>query len=310
MNGVIVTGATSMLGIATIQECIKNNVKVVALSRAGSRRRKYLPQSNLLTLIECDLKELRSIDLPKGNYDILYHFAWGYTDRTTRDDPVLQSKNIEFTLDAVELAKKCGCKKFLGAGSQAEYGFHNGIITEDTPVMPGISYGYAKYAAGKLAEKLCSKLGIICIWTRIFSVYGKYDGENTMIPYAFHRYKNDEVAYFSSGKQMWDYLFEEDAGKYLFLLGKKVEKSILVNVASGNVRPLREYIEDMAKVLGEKNDTKRFRYELEESGKDSLNGIHPDISRLCEMTGYTPQIDFAEGIRRIKEFMLEERDIG
>lgn len=310
MDGVIVTGATSMLGIATVKECIKNNVKVIAISRADSRRKKYLPHSDLMTLLECDLAELKSIELPKGSYDIFYHFAWGYTDKSTRDDPVLQSKNIEYTLDAVQLAKRCGCKKFLGAGSQAEYGFHNEIITENTPVKPEVCYGYAKYAAGKLAEKLCSDLGMICIWTRIFSVYGKYDGENTMIPYAFRQYINNEVACFSAGMQMWDYLFEDDAGKYLFLLGEKTKKSVLVNVASGDIRMLKEYIEDMAKVLGEKGEVKPFQYELRKTDGGLLNGIYPDVRRLRDMTGYVPQVSFMEGIKKIKEFVLEEKDRG
>lgn len=300
MDGVIITGASSMLGIATIQECIKKNVRVVALLRADSKRKKYLPQSNLLTLIECDLSELNKVVLPREDYDVFYHFGWGHTDRSTRDDPVLQCKNIEYTLDAVQLANRYGCKKFMGAGSQAEYGFHNEMITEDTPVMPETCYGYAKYAAGKFARKLCNTLGMICIWTRIFSVYGKYDGENTMIPYALRQYRLGEPAFFSSGVQLWDFLFEKDAGKYFFLLGEKADRSIVVNVASGNVRPLREYIEEMASVLNAQSREKLFQYSLEKVNADNLpRGIYPDVKRLREITKYIPQTGFSDGIRQI-----------
>lgn len=303
MNAVIVTGATSMLGIATVQVCLENGVKVIALTRANSRRKSCLPKSELLTLIECDLSDLSKVDLPEDNYDIFYHFGWGFTDRTTRDDPVLQSKNIGYTLDAVQLAHKCGCRKFLGAGSQAEYGFHTERITEETSITPGVCYGYAKYAAGKLAEKLCNKLGMVCIWTRTFSVYGRYDSENTMIPYALHQYKMGEIARFSSGMQMWDFLFEEDAGKYFYLLGEKVEKDVLVNVASGNVKPLKEYVEEMAEVLNELSQDRLFRYELERGAEDvPSNGINPCVSKLRELTSYVPQIGFREGIKKILDF--------
>ena len=303
MNAVIVTGATSMLGIATVQVCLENGVKVIALTRANSRRKSCLPKSELLTLIECDLCDLSKVDLPEDNYDIFYHFGWGFTDRITRDDPVLQSKNIGYTLDAVQLAHKCGCRKFLGAGSQAEYGFHTERITEETSVTPGVSYGYAKYAAGKLAEKLCNKLGLICIWTRTFSVYGRYDSENTMIPYALRQYKKGEIAQFSSGMQMWDFLFEEDAGKYFYLLGKKVEKDVLVNVASGNVKLLKEYVEEMAEVLNELSQDRLFRYELERGTEDvPSNGINPCVSKLRELTNYVPQIGFREKKKKILDF--------
>lgn len=299
MNAVIVTGATSMLGIATILKCVENHVRVIALSRRNSQRKKYLPQSELLSFIECDLNELDKIILPEQSYDVFYHFGWSFTDRTTRDDPVLQSKNIKYTLDAVQMAHKYGCKKFMGAGSQAEYGFHNEMITEDTPVKPEICYGYAKYAAGKLAENLCDKLGIICIWTRTFSVYGRYDGENTMISYALQQYRKNEPAMFSSGIQMWDFLFEEDAGEYFYLLGEKADRSITVNIASGDVRLLREYIEDMADVLNESHMNRFFQYELRESEDTLLNGIYPNVDRLREITGYIPQTGFKDGIKKI-----------
>ena len=309
MKAVIVTGATSMLGIATVQECVKNSIRVIALSRINSRRKKYLPQSELLSLIECDLSELNRIELPKEDYDVFYHFGWGFTDRSTRDDPILQSKNIGYTLDAVQMAHKYGCKKFLGAGSQAEYGFHNEKIAEDTPVTPEVCYGYAKYAAGKLAEKLCDELGIICIWTRTFSVYGRYDSENTMIPYALRQYRKGEIAQFSSGMQMWDFLFEEDAGKYFFLLGEKADRSIVVNVASGVAKPLKEYIGEMADVLNAGNKGKPFRYELGKKEEGiSPKGIYPDVNRLREVTGYVPQVGFAEGIRKIQKFEAEEKN--
>ena len=51
MNAVIVTGATSMLGIATVRVCLENGVRVIALTRANSRRKSYLPKSELLMLI-------------------------------------------------------------------------------------------------------------------------------------------------------------------------------------------------------------------------------------------------------------------
>ena len=311
MNAVIVTGATSMLGIATIQVCLENNVRVIALTRANSRRKSCLPKSELITLIECDLSELSEVDLPKDDYDILYHFGWGFTDRTTRDDPILQYKNIGYTLDAVQLADKYGCRKFLGAGSQAEYGFQEKKITEETPVNPEVCYGYAKYAAGKLAEKLCNKLGLICIWTRTFSVYGRYDSANTMVSYALCQYKKGEVAQFSSGMQMWDFLFEEDAGKYFYLLGKKVNSNLLVNVASGNVKQLKEYIEEMAEALNKIGRGELFRYELENGKRNiPLNGINPSVNKLQEITDYMPQVGFAEGIKKIWSSLDDRKGEG
>lgn len=294
MKRVVVTGATSMLGIAAIKECIRNNVEVLAISRAESRRREALPQSELITFVECDLSELEMLDAREKQYDVFYHFGWGHTDKMTREDPLLQLKNVEYTLDAVKLAHKLGCKKFVGAGSQAEYGYREGIITEETPCNPVVAYGVCKYAAGKLAAELCEAYGLVCIWTRTFSVYGTNDSPNTMVSYAVRQFGKRETAEFSAGTQHWDYLYEKDAGVYFYRLGLAETGSCVVNIASGNHRRLREYIVEIASVLGE-----GFKYHLAETIEEKVVSIQPDVTRLRGLTGYLPEVEFGEGVKRL-----------
>ena len=45
MKCVVVDGATSMLGLALINECIANRIKVLAIARKDSRRLARIPQS-------------------------------------------------------------------------------------------------------------------------------------------------------------------------------------------------------------------------------------------------------------------------
>lgn len=295
MEKVIVTGATSMIGVALIEECIKNNVKVLAVVRKAGCRLSRLPHSSLIEVIECDLENLADIPESGDNYDCLYHFAWAYTSRDVRDNPELQLKNIRYTLEAVRLAKRIGCKRFIGAGSQAEYGACDEMITTKTKVQPFLSYGICKYTAGKLAEKLCNELGMICVWGRVFSVYGENDNEGTMIRYAFEKYYAKEVAVFSAGTQMWNYLYASDAGRMFYLMGEKCVCSKVYNVAYHKNRLLKDYIQDLKLVLGDE-----FCYKL---GQDSAVKVqlNPDTSETNEDLGFFPQVSFREGIKRMKE---------
>ena len=45
MKRIIVTGATSMIGTALIEECIRHDIEVYAVVRAGSSKTKRLPES-------------------------------------------------------------------------------------------------------------------------------------------------------------------------------------------------------------------------------------------------------------------------
>ena len=94
MNRIVVTGATSMIGVALIEEAIKNNVKVLAIVRENSLRINRLPKSDLIEIVSCDIEELDSFPQIKEKYDVFYHFAWNYTDKGGRNNPILQAKML------------------------------------------------------------------------------------------------------------------------------------------------------------------------------------------------------------------------
>ena len=294
MKRVAITGATSMIGAALVQECIENDVEVLAIVREKSSKLNRLPKSNLVRIYECNLDDLNSIEANK-QYDVFYHFAWQHTGKENRDDPVLQEQNIRYTLDAVKLAKKLGCTKFIGAGSQAEYGRVDGVITPDTPINPFIAYGMSKYAAGVLSKKLCNQYSIVHTWARIFSVYGKYDSPESMISYAIGQFSKGRHANFSAATQLWDFMHECDAGKVFYELGQsEIKKDKIYCVASGDCRSLREFILEISECF----DNASLTFDEPQNTEKLLN-LQPDISALAKDIGYVQQMRFRDGIRDI-----------
>ncbi len=289
----IITGATSMLGVALIEECVAHGIEVVALVRRNSSKTTVLPSSPFVTVIEADLNDLKSIAYEKS-CDVFYHFAWAATSKETRNDPQSHLNNVQYTLDAVELARRLGCNVFVGAGSQAEYGIYNGKLAPDTRVDPLSSYGIAKYAAGKLSRKLCDRYGMRHIWTRIFSVYGEHDSEQTMIKYALRQFREGQPAKFSAAMQKWNYLYEKDAGKIFYLLGEKDVPSGTYCVASEDTRLLKEFILEMKELYG-----KGAECEFAPPTQTPMVSLDPDITSLVEAIDWHPQISFAEGIKKI-----------
>lgn len=305
MYRVVVTGATSMLGAALIKECIKQNVEVLAIVRKGTSKLERLPQSGLLEVSACGMDQFACMESREKRYDVFYHFAWAGTSRENRDNPVLQEENIRCTLDAVELAARLGCRKFIGAGSQAEYGPRSGIVTADTKVSPQLAYGTAKYAAGQLSRKLCIQYGMVHIWGRIFSVYGTNDKEGTMLSYAIDRFIHGEKAYFSSAAQMWDYLYEDDAGKIFYLLGKCIEDSRVYCIADGKSRPLKEFIFEMREIFG---DGAECKFASDTGGVDA--GLQPDTGSLFQDISFQPEVKFREGIRKMIDSRIKMQGGG
>lgn len=292
---VVVTGATSMIGVALINECIANGDTVLAIVRKGTSRMKRLPTSELIQLEYADLETLVQVHGDGNAYDVFYHIAWGYTHKTERDNPVAQEANIRSTLAAVELANKLECKKFIGAGSQAEYGNCEGLITEETFPYPVTSYGMAKLSANMLSRRLCEQLGITHVWARIFSVYGCNDNEGTMLNYAIDQFIKGEKACFSAATQTWNYLYESDAGKMFHLLGLKDVEAGTYHIASNESRPLRSYIEEMARLFPNAN------VQFAEHNGTEVYGIEPSVEKTFNTIGIKPVVSFKDGIKKVIE---------
>jgi len=289
---VVVSGATSMIGIACIKACIENHCEVLAIVRKNTKRIGRLPQSDLVKLAYADLETISCVQGDGTPYDVFYHFAWSHTSRTERNDPVAQTDNIRTTLQAVELAHRLGCRKFIGAGSQAEYGPVEGIISADTRPEPVVAYGMAKLSANLLSRKLCEQYGMQHIWGRIFSVYGIHDNDGTMLNYAFDKFLKGEVAEFSAATQMWNYLYEDDAGMMFYLLGKENVKPGIYCIAHTESQRLKTYIRQMQTAFDEQT---KCKFASADPAVKTVS-LEVDMQKTVEAIGYVPRVSFAEGI--------------
>ena len=221
MKRAVITGATGAVGTAIINELIKNNIKVLVLCREGSERNRQIPDHPLVEKKYCALSELANLESDGKEYDVFYHLAWEGTTGAARDDMFLQTQNVKYALDAVGAAKKLGCRLFIGAGSQAEYGRVEGILKPDTPTFPTMGYGIGKLTAGLMTKQYAHQLGLQHIWVRIVSIYGPNDGPQSMVMSTINKLKAGETPKLTRGEQMWDYLYSGDAGRAFVLLGDK-----------------------------------------------------------------------------------------
>nr|MCR5289412.1 NAD(P)-dependent oxidoreductase [Treponema sp.] len=295
MKSLIITGATGMIGSAIIEQALKKDYQVTALVRRSSTRVSNLPSDNHLSIVECNIDEYATFAQPL-QADVFIHLAWNKTFGNSRDDVAIQLKNIEYTLDAVRLAARCGCKVFIGAGSQAEYGVQRVDLTPDLPVQPESGYGIAKYTAGKMSAMLCKQLGIRCNWIRILSVYGKKDAAHTLISYAIDSLKQGISPEFSKCEQDWDYLYCDDAARAFIAVAEKGVDGKFYPLGSGKGRRLRAYLEDIQAVI---NPDVPLQFGVKPYYPHQPMHLVADIFELTTDTGWKPEISFIDGIKEI-----------
>ena len=303
----VVTGPTGAIGIALCEKLLRENVTVYAVCRPGSSRIKDLPKAAALHVVECDAKELATLPqkMEGVSVDAFFHFAWAHTIGQGRNDMPAQIENIQSTIDAVRAAKALGCRVFLGAGSQAEYGRVEGLLKSDTPAFPENGYGMAKLCAGQMSRVEAKALALDHVWVRILSVYGPHDGPMTMISGTIRKLLAGERPALTAGIQRWDYLYAGDAADAFYLAACHGRNGAVYPLGSGQAMPLKDYIIQMRDAI---NPALPLGLGEVPYGPLQVMHLQADISALQADTGFAPKTPFAEGIRRTMDWVKREQE--
>lgn len=297
MRRAVISGATGAIGTALIELLLERNIEILVFCRENSIRNSKIPDNPLITKIYCDLKDFGEFKtIPNEKYDVFFHFAWEGTTGESRNDMYLQNNNVRYALDAVKLAERLGCKLFIGAGSQAEYGRVEGVLKTDTPANPENGYGIAKLCAGLMTRERALQLGLSHIWVRILSVYGPNDTNSSMVMSTINKLQRNEIPQCTKGEQVWDYLYSRDAAEAFCLLAEKGKSGKTYVLGSGNGRALKEYINDIKEVV---NPECPVEYGAIPYSEKQVMHLVADITELSIDTNFKPKVRFKDGIQSI-----------
>ncbi len=298
IKSAVLTGPTGVLGTALVKKLANAGVDTYVVCHRGSPRNASILQQPCIHKVECDMEEIdRLPELIDKPVEAFFHLAWlGTQVNSNRMDMYLQNTNVKYALDTVYTAKKMDCKVYVGAGSQAEYGRIDGVIHPDSPTNPISGYGMAKLCAGQMTRALCKGVGIRHIWPRIVSVYGKNDGQKTLVSTLIRTLQAGEIPKLTAGEQMWDYLYADDAAEAMYLMAEKGKDGAVYVLGSGQTRRLKDYMLDIRDVVN-----KDIPLELGAIPylPDQAMHLEADISNLTMDTGWKPKTLFKDGISQL-----------
>jgi len=295
-----ITGASSFIGVELCRYLTDCGHKVIAMSRRPNEHLGEIARSGQLTLLLADMHNLvnRAADVKA---DVFIHLAWAGTTHEERNNPVTHEENVRLSLEYVRLAKRMGCKLYVDAGSQAEYGIVQGVITEETPCHPFSEYGKGKLKMFQESRVLTEQLGMKYIHLRILSVYGENDHENTLIISSLRRLKANEPVEMRSGGQLWNYVYVKDAVRQIAELSihamkKKDFHQEVYNIASNDTRKLKDFVTVMKKITGSSSQLTFGDYNPE---KDV--NLNPDTKKTTEIVKPLTKWDFENVIYQISK---------
>lgn len=303
IHSAVVTGPTGVLGSAVCKELAENNIEVYAVCRPGSDRIKNIPLNELIHIVELDISEFKHLPMVLKEHnamleqvDAFFSFAWTNTFGAGRNNMYAQIANVHSAIDAVHAAKELKCRVFLGAGSQAEYGRHDEVLKSDTPCFPENGYGIAKLCAGNMSRLECQKYDIDHIWMRVLSLYGPGDHKKSLISTVLRALEANETPALTAGKQIWNYLYSEDAAKAFLMAARYGKNGAVYPLGSGQTLTIREYVEAVRDIV---NPEGKLGFGEIAYSEQQIMHLCADIKKLSEDTGWIPEVGFADGIRKL-----------
>ena len=293
---ICITAANCFIGLPLVKKASSLGWGVIAVVRVGNKQKEYLGSIPNVNVIELNLEDYGKLGNLVGPIDCAVLLTWNGTRGQTRLDEKLQESNYLYNMEAVKSLVKHGCKRIITAGSQAEYGISNDVITEETECKPNTAYGKYKVKLFEEASKYCYEHGVSLKEPRFFSLYGPGDYENTMIMGTIKDMLDNKPCKFTEALQMWDYLYIDDAIEAIAMLCEKNCADGAYNFGSGDCRPLRDYILEQKQIL---NSNSELLFGSIPYGPAGIISIHPSVEKLRKELLWEPKTSFSDGINKI-----------
>ena len=302
----VITGATSFIGLELIDYLLAHNHSVVAVCRQDSKGLSFIPHGvEIVASKMCDYGRLCDA-IPKA--DVFVNLAWGGTGHDGRNVVDIQNENITYTIAAMHAAGKMGCKVFIEAGSQAEYGATTEPQTEDSNCNPFSEYGKAKLKVKQELFNLSEQLDIKYIHLRIFSLFGEKDHPWTLIMSAVDKMLKNEQLDLSPCTQNWNFLYVKDAVRMITILCENAVDNIsfkheVYNIASDDTRQLKEFVERI-KFLTGSSSILNYGANI----PHNYVSLQPNIRKTIDAIGFTEFHNFDDVICRIVKLNRYKND--
>ena len=302
----LITGATGLIGSHLVRLLLEHDVQVGVLIRPTSNPWRIKDILHRLYTITGDLVTIEETGTAIRDFapDTVFHLGWHGVGNRYRNDPAQVTQNLHGSLKLLQLAHEAGCQRWVGLGSQAEYEPVNRVITEDMPTRPVTIYGVVKLCVGLLSQKLCETYGIGFTWLRLLAAYGPMDDAEHLVSRVTLALLRKEKPALTPGEQKWDYLYVEDVARAIWQTATNPAAQGVFNLGSGEAYTVKSIVERIRDMI---DPSLPIGFGEVPYRPDQVMHLEADISRLRQVTGWSPQISLDEGLRRTVDWFKENR---
>ena len=295
---VLVTGGAGFIGSNLANHLATDN-DVIALDDC------YLgTPENLDPAVEFVEASVLDDELPT-DVDAVFHLAARSSYAMHEEDPAAGARvNVEGFVNTVNQARADGCGTVVYASTSSIYGSRTDPSPEDLPVTVNTGYEASKMARERYAEYFQNHYGLSMAGLRFFSVYQGYGGaEEHKGEYAnvIAQFANDIAGgrppkLYGDGTQTRDFTHVSDVVRGTELAADHGLNGVY-NLGTGEAHSFETVVDLINEELGTDVDPEYVENPIPEDVY--VHDTCADPAKMRAATGWEPEIDFEEGIRRV-----------
>ncbi len=304
MKKIMVTGANGFIGSFLLKELSCNNVEIIAVIKDSQEKVEHIQNLPGIRLVYCDQAEIGHLPdiVVDRDIDICIHLAWAGSFGPARSDYALQLLNVRQALGTVGALASMGVKRFVGIGTLAEMDVLNYHGSDDARPNPVSDYGIAKLTTHFMTKAECVKLGLEHVWCRLSNTYGVGNTTGNFVNMAARLMLGGKRAAFTAATQTYDFVYVTDTVRAIASAAVHGKPFCCYYLGSGMARPLKEFI---AIIRDEVDPAIELHLGEVPFQGNPLPPEAYDTRKLFEDTGFVPEVNFENGIKKTVEWLRE-----
>jgi dTDP-glucose 4,6-dehydratase len=254
-----------------------------------------------------DICDAKAVAEAMTGAEIVVNFAAEtHVDRSIENAQAFVMTDTVGVYVLLEEARRTGVRRFVQVSTDEVYGeILDGKATELAPLLARNPYAASKIGGDRLAYSYFATYDTPTIVTRCSNNYGPYQHPEKLIPLFVTNLLDDRaVPVYGSGRNTRDWIHVEDHCRAIdAILSAPGVEGETFNIAAGNELSVLEITDRILKQLGK--PASLMKHVTDRPGHDRRYAL--DAAKLERKTGFTPSIEFEQGIARTIEWYVANR---
>lgn len=329
MKTILITGGAGFIGSHVVRLFVTKYpdyqiLNLDALTYAGNLDNlKDIENASNYTFIKGDITDETFISQLFKTYAIdgvVHLAAESHVDRSITDPLAFIRTNVFGTANLLNAARESwkGAmegKRFYHVSTDEVYGSlgAEGFFTEETAYDPRSPYSASKASSDHFVRAYHHTYGLPVVVSNCSNNYGANHFPEKLIPLAIHNIKNNKsIPVYGKGENVRDWLWVNDHARAIDLIFHTGANGETYNIGGHNewtnIALIHKLCEIMDRKLGRTPGTSAqlITFVTDRAGHDLRYAI--DSSKLQRELGWTPSLQFEEGLEKTVDWYLANQE--